>query len=132
MASGMHGGARSFLFKRANEFRKNLTESEYILWEFLKKKPLGLKFRRQHPYTNYVLDFYCHALKLVIEVDGEIHENEEVQRKDLERQNNIEQSGLIVKRIKSRRIVALRDEVFKELELLFGDLITKTKNQSPL
>lgn len=121
----MHGGAKRFLFQKAQEFRKNLTESEYILWEYLKRKPLGLKFRRQHPYANYVLDFYCHALKLVIEVDGEVHENEEVQRKDLKR-------GLIVKRIKSRRIVALRDEVFKELEDLFREIISKPNNQTPL
>ncbi len=47
--------------------------AESILGGYLKTKPFGLKFRRQHPYSVYILDFYCHKLKLVIEVDGSIH-----------------------------------------------------------
>jgi len=59
----------------ARNLRKNTTEAEAILWnEIRNKKIKGYKFRRQHPLSNYIADFYCHEARLVIEVDGEIHE----------------------------------------------------------
>ena len=65
-----------------------------ILWGYLKTKSLGFKFRRQHPYSLYILDFYCHSLKLVIEIDGSIHEKEEVKENDKIRQQSLEIDGL--------------------------------------
>ena len=65
------------MYQRARELRNNSTHAEIILWGYLKAKPLGYKFRRQHPYAIYILDFYCHSLKLCIEVDG----NEKVRRR---------------------------------------------------
>ena len=54
-----------------------MTPAETALWERLKNKQLyGLKFRRQHPLHHFILDFYCHAHKLVIEVDGGIHQQQ--------------------------------------------------------
>ena len=70
MKNKMHAGANKFIFQRARELRDRETNAELVLWGYLKGKPLGLKFRRQHPYAVFILDFYCHALKLVIEVDG--------------------------------------------------------------
>jgi len=78
----MHGGAQKPLFQMARENRNNATPAEEILWSFLKTKPFGIKFRRQHPYSVYILDFYCHALKLIIEVDGSIHNLEEMKKND--------------------------------------------------
>jgi very-short-patch-repair endonuclease len=72
----MFAGANDTLFKRAAELRSYQTHAEEILWNYLRTKPYGFKFRRQHPFLNYVLDFYCHSLKLVIEVDGRIHQKE--------------------------------------------------------
>ena len=58
----------------ARKLRNNLTPAEAILWSALRNKQLeGLRFRCQHPVGNFILDFYCPSLKLVIEVDGEIH-----------------------------------------------------------
>ncbi|MGK7952537.1 MAG: endonuclease domain-containing protein [Xenococcaceae cyanobacterium] len=58
----------------ARKLRNNLTPAEAILWSALRNKQLeGLRFRCQHPVGNFILDFYCSSLKLVIEVDGEIH-----------------------------------------------------------
>ncbi len=65
------------------------------MWGYLKTKPLGFKFRRQHPYYNYILDFYCHKLKLIIEVDGSIHDDEEIIKKDIERQKILEEKWFI-------------------------------------
>lgn len=64
--------------------------------ELFKNKPFGFKFRRQHPFINYILDFYCHALMLVIEVDGLIHDLEEVKNNDEIRQKHLEEQGRTV------------------------------------
>lgn len=63
--------------KRAKELRWPMTPAETALWERLKNKQLhGLKFRRQHPLHHFILDFYCHEHQLVVEVDGEIHQQQ--------------------------------------------------------
>lgn len=63
--------------QRAKELRWPLTPAEAALWERLKNKQLyGLKFRRQHPLHHFILDFYCHAHQLVVEVDGPVHEQQ--------------------------------------------------------
>jgi len=60
----------------ARVLRQNQTLAEKTLWEQLRaKKLMGLKFRRQHPLKGYVVDFYCHKINLVIEIDGSIHDN---------------------------------------------------------
>ena len=83
MDSKMHKGAQKPLFQMAREHRNKSTHAEEILWNYLKTKPLGIKFRRQHPFSIYILDFYCHSLKLVIEVDGSIHNLDEVKKNDI-------------------------------------------------
>jgi very-short-patch-repair endonuclease len=66
--------ARKSIFLKAVELRNNPTKAEIILWEQLKNKDLfGVRFKRQHPIDIFIADFYCHKYKLVIEVDGEIH-----------------------------------------------------------
>ncbi|WP_439582318.1 endonuclease domain-containing protein [Dyadobacter bucti] len=69
----MHCGAAPILFERAKKLRENETRAEKLLWEQIRNKQLGVKFRRQHPLYFFIVDFYCHELRLVIEVDGEIH-----------------------------------------------------------
>ncbi|MBE9199612.1 MULTISPECIES: DUF559 domain-containing protein [unclassified Nodularia (in: cyanobacteria)] len=60
--------------ENARKLRQNLTQAEARLWSALRNKQLnGLRFRCQHPVGNFILDFYCPACKLVVEVDGEIH-----------------------------------------------------------
>ena len=68
--SGMHDGAIPEIFRNAAKLRANMTETENIIWEFLRTKPSGFKFRRQHPINKYILDFYCHRKRLSIEIDG--------------------------------------------------------------
>ncbi|HEX6911041.1 MAG TPA: DUF559 domain-containing protein [Longimicrobium sp.] len=60
--------------RRARELRQQATPAEQVLWDALRAGRLdGLKFRRQHPVSRFVLDFYCAAHRLCIEVDGEVH-----------------------------------------------------------
>ena len=72
------------------KLRKNMTETELILWSCLKDKKLGVKFRRQHGVGYFVLDFYCPKYKLAIEVDGGIHQQFKQAAIDAERQKIIE------------------------------------------
>lgn len=81
MKRKMHAGATNELYQRARELRNRSTHAEDILWDYLKTKPNNFKFRRQHPYSIYILDFYCHSLKLVIEVDGGIHDSTQAKAK---------------------------------------------------
>lgn len=64
-------------FALAKEFRRNMTSAERILWQNLRTNKLGgWHFRRQQILFGYIVDFYCHAASLIIEVDGEIHESQ--------------------------------------------------------
>ena len=69
----MHVGASPGIFQKAEMLRNKMTIQEEKMWNFLKKKPLGYKFRRQHPFGIYILDFYCHSKRLCIEIDGKNH-----------------------------------------------------------
>ncbi len=100
----MFYGALPLIFERAEVLRKNPTEEEKILWERLKGKKLGVKFRRQHPIWNFIADFYCHELKLVIEVDGSIHDLKEVKNNDQIRQEIIESFEIRVIRFTNKQI----------------------------
>ncbi|MEO7393341.1 MAG: DUF559 domain-containing protein [Chitinophagaceae bacterium] len=121
----MHTGATKFYFQRSKELRNNATHAETVLWGYLKTKPLGIKFRRQHPYSIYILDFYCHSQKLVIEVDGKIHVQHEVKLTDTERQLLLEKDGLIVLRFTNELIEKHLEEVIKEIE----SFIIKNKDE---
>ena len=70
----MYYGAKPETFKAARILRKHTTSHEKFLWEKLKLKQIcGVRFRRQHPIDFFIADFYCHEARLVVEIDGEIH-----------------------------------------------------------
>jgi len=71
--------------KRARKLRSEMTLPEGVLWRELRTRPKGLKFRRQHPAGIYVLDFYCAAARLAIEVDGRVHDGERAAPSDARR-----------------------------------------------
>ena len=69
-------GASLNVRSKAKELRKNMTDSEKVLWEHLRLRRLnGMHFRRQHPFGIYILDFFCYEANLAIEIDGPIHLN---------------------------------------------------------
>ena len=59
---------------RARKLRREMSLPEVLLWQELRKRPSGLKFRHQHPAGPYAADFFCHQARLVVEVDGEAHD----------------------------------------------------------
>lgn len=70
----LHKAAIGKLYQYGRELRQESTESEKLLWAVLRNRKLnGLKFRRQHPLDKFIVDFYCHEKKLVVELDGNVH-----------------------------------------------------------
>jgi very-short-patch-repair endonuclease len=99
----------------ARSFRKNPTKSEKIMWGVLRRNNfLGLGFRRQHIIKGFIVDFYCHQLKLVIEIDGPMHKYQLT--KDWQRQKIIEDTRIKFYRIKSKDIENDIKGVLKELD----------------
>ena len=93
-----------------------VTNEEMILWGILKEKFPTLKFRRQHPISNYIADIYCHSQKLVIEIDGSIHNLEQVRINDEIRQSDIEALGLKVIRFTNKEIRNSLEQVIQIIE----------------
>jgi imidazole glycerol-phosphate synthase subunit HisF len=118
----MFYGASKLLFERAKELRGNMTQAELVLWEYLRQHPLGYKFRRQHPLGIYIVDFYCHKIKLVIEVDGSIHNLQVVNDVDVERQRHLEMEGLKVIRFTNEEILKTKEVVIEKIKLLINEL----------
>ena len=124
----MFYGATPLIFERANQLRKHQTESEKLLWEILKNKQmLGLRFKRQHPIDKYIADFYCHSLKLVIEVDGKIHFNPEKIEVDRERTAIMENFGIIVTRFTNDAILQNIEIVRTSVEMICNKIIFEQK-----
>jgi cyclase len=118
MEKKMFYKANPLIFKRAKELRNNITPAEMVLWNYLRTKPLGYKFRRQHPLGIYIADFFCYKLKLVIEVDGSIHNNEIVKQNDKERQKLIESEGIRVIRFTNSEITKQLEMVIEKIKTL--------------
>lgn len=119
MKKKMFYNASSLIFARAKELRNNVTETEMILWGYLKTKPLGYKFRRQHPLGIYIVDFFCYKLKLVIEVDGSVHTKEDIKINDEKRQRLIESEGLKVLRFTNDEVTKHPEMVIKKIQTIF-------------
>jgi very-short-patch-repair endonuclease len=108
----MWKGAPASGFWKARLLRENSTEAEVYLWERLKSNQFqGLKFRRQHPISIYIVDFYCHQYKLIIELDGGYHNTLEQIEKDQERTNFLSFQGLKVIRFTNEQALTEIDEV---------------------
>jgi very-short-patch-repair endonuclease len=113
----MWKGAPPQIFSNAKKLRENPTEAEEFLWLALRNNQLnGYKFRRQHPISIYIADFYCHKLKLVIEIDGEYHLSEEQQVLDKERTATIEFQGLKVIRFTNEEVLLKLPEVINKIK----------------
>ncbi|MCD6010142.1 MAG: endonuclease protein [Flavipsychrobacter sp.] len=108
--------ADRLIFKNAEALRNNPTHAELIMWGFLKQKPMGYKFRRQHPISIYIADFYCHALKLIIEIDGNVHSEMDVRKKDIDRQEYLKAEGIYFIRFTNVQVEKDISYVIKSIE----------------
>jgi len=111
------------LLERAKEMRKNPTKSEALLWNELRNKKTGYKFRQQHPIDNYIVDFVCLSKKLIIEVDGKIHDFQ--QSKDEERELLLkEKKGFKVLRFTNEEVINNIQKVLNKIEEILKVLPT--------
>jgi len=111
-----HYGATPVIFDHAQQLRRNMTHAEAILWEALRNRRFeGLKFRRQHPLSKFIVDFYCHEKRLVVEVDGNIHDKPEVKEYDANREAELKNLGLIIARFTNEEI---ENDIMNVLERL--------------
>jgi very-short-patch-repair endonuclease len=105
---------KELLLKRCRELRQNSTDAEQLLWSILHNRQVaGMKFRRQHAFKGYILDFYCPYSRLGIEIDGGHHLQQE--EYDQERTELLQQFGLRILRF-------WNDEVLNNLENVVGKI----------
>jgi very-short-patch-repair endonuclease len=98
--------AKPDIFSKAKELRKSMTVAEEILWKHLRNNKLnGLKFRRQHPLDIFIADFYCHNKRLIIELDGGIHDTPEQKEYDEGRTFELEEKGFKILRFKNEEVI---------------------------
>ena len=120
----MYYGANSGTKRAAHILRRNMTKAEAVLWKKLRdRKIFNTKFRKQHPIYIFIVDFYCHEYKVVIEVDGEIHNNEETRQYDLGRAEVLTRFGLKVIRFTNEQILYDMESVITKI---LGEITKRT------
>ena len=101
--------------KLARKLRADMTPPEIALWQALRQRPGGYKFRRQHPAGIYVLDFFCTKARLAIEVDGRAHESPSVIAKDTARSRFLREQGVATTRIPAKLVLEDIEAVVRRL-----------------
>ena len=114
---------KSGLKQRRKDLRNYPTKPEILLWQKIKDKQLEVKFRRQFNIVYWIVDFYCHELKLIIEIDGSMHfETEEKIEHDKKRQAILEKQGYIVIRYTNYKILDDTDSVVNNIKMVIHTL----------
>jgi very-short-patch-repair endonuclease len=117
------GEVPRFMFTRSNsefkdirrELRYSQTFAEKLLWNALRAKQLGVHFRRQHSVGKYILDFYCAAYYLAVELDGAVHASDEAKHRDKIRTQFLSECGIRVIRFSNDEVFADLDEVVRRI-----------------
>jgi very-short-patch-repair endonuclease len=118
----MYFGAKPVTLDTARMLRRNMTNSERLLWERLKgKQVLGLRFRRQHPIDIFIVDFYCHEARLVIEVDGGIHKGQF--EYDDGREAEIERYEIGVIRFTNEEVIKNIEKVVNKIKVIINERV---------
>jgi len=106
------------LKKFARENRKQMTQAEVYIWDKLlrRKQFYSFKFLRQRPVNNYIADFMCKELNLIIEIDGLTHSFEEVSNNDLIRENRLKELGFTIIRFNDEEVINDFDNIIRVLE----------------
>jgi len=127
----MFYNAKPIIFERAKAMRENMTDAEEAVWKLLKSKNmLGLRFKPQHPIDIFIADFYCHQLKLVIEIDGGIHKSKEQKEYDIGRTAELEHWGIKVVRFTNEEVENDINQIQNEIEQICTE--RRSELQSPL
>lgn len=112
----LHKDAIGKLYQYGRELRQESTEAEKLLWAELRNRKLnGLKFRRQHPLDKFIVDFYCNERKIVVELDGSVHD--EKINKDYDEARTAMLAGLnvIVLRFQNEEVISNIEDVLNKI-----------------
>lgn len=102
-----------------------MTKAEIILWSRLRLRKInGYKFRRQQPLYNYIVDFYCNDLKLIIEVDGEIHSISENKNHDSKRDNILQVIGYHIIRLSNLEVETELDSTINKIKFYISEILS--------
>jgi very-short-patch-repair endonuclease len=104
------------LEENAKNMRNMPTDAERRLWEFLRGKQLGLRFRRQYVVYQYIADFVCLPLNLIVEVDGEVHEHELNAEHDALRTRFLESKGFHLIRFRNEEVLTNIEQVIRKIK----------------
>ncbi len=125
MSLPFHHNAKQGTKDFAKELRQRQTSAEELFWKMVRnRRMLGLKIRRQHPIGKYIVDFYCHELQLVIELDGSIHNLEHVRKKDKIRDAFLKAQGLTIFRVDNVFVYSNPHVIEEEIAKLKNKLIS--------
>ena len=113
---------RNGAVNRARQLRREPTPPEYRLWQALRLRPGGLKFRRQHPFDRCTADFYCPAARLVVEVDGDSHGMGDNPERDVRRDAWLRSQGVEVIRFDAR-------DVMTDVEAVVRAIVVRARGQ---
>ena len=127
MERRMFYDAKPETFERARNLRAKMTHEEKILWEKLNNNQLGYRFKPQHPVDIYIADFYCHKLKLIIEVDGSSHDNK--MERDQNRTSELNNFGITVIRFSNQEVLNETEKIVTTIKSVIENLKQK---QHPL
>ena len=112
----LHKEAIGNLYQYGRELRQELTEAEKLLWTELRNRKLnGLKFRRQHPLDKFIADFYCNEKKLVVELDGGVHDEKINKEYDEARSAMLGALNIIVLRFKNEDVINNMKDVLRKI-----------------
>ena len=110
-------GASIEIVERARDLRKRMTDVEILLWSHLRNKKLdGFKFRRQHPIWIFIADFYCHEVKLVVELDGGIHQQKEIKEHDINRTAELKRFEIKVIRFTNEEVLENTEKILNQIK----------------
>ena len=130
MSTSMHYGATMEIFQIAERLRRDMTAPEKIIWDKVCKNQLGVRIRRQHPIWKFIADFYCHEVKLVIEIDGGIHLSSENKEYDISRDAILKEFKINILRFNNDEVINEPDLVIEKIKRTIETLKQKLAQES--
>ena len=128
----MFYNAKPIIFERAKAMRNDMTMAEKIVWGLLSSnKMLGYRFKAQHPIDIFIADFYCHELKLVIEIDGGIHRSKTQKEYDIGREAELERFDIKVIRFTNEEVEHDIEQIRKKIETACQNLASERQSCHP-
>ena len=135
MSTSMHYGATMEIFQIAERLRRDMTATEKIIWDRVCKNQPGTRIRRQHPILKFIADFYCHEVKLVIEIDGGIHLRSENKEYDISRDIILKEFKIEILRFTNDEVINGPDLVIERIRRTIETLkrkLAQKSNQGPV